>query len=72
MKKAFSKPFICENCLDPVREPGHRIEERLEYRRVSDQARYKVILKRHLCKACVDRIVNNERSNRGEQLSFGG
>lgn len=45
--------FVCEACKTVVRDIYDRFEERVEYRRVRDQGRHAVLLKRHLCRACV-------------------
>lgn len=46
--------FVCARCKEVIRNLYDRFEERTEYRRVSDQGRYAVLLKRHLCRTCVD------------------
>jgi DNA-directed RNA polymerase subunit N (RpoN/RPB10) len=53
--------FVCASCLKVVRSLYDRFEERTEYRRVSDHGRHKVILNRHLCRKCVDTIVEELR-----------
>lgn len=56
--------FICEGegCTDRlVTDPAKRYEQRIEFRKVTDQSRYKVILVAHLCKDCVDRLVAVQR-----------
>lgn len=45
--------FVCAACKTVVRDLYDRFEERIEYRRVSDQGRHAVLLKRHLCRTCV-------------------
>lgn len=46
--------FVCASCKEVIRNLYDRFEERIEYRRVSDQGRHAVLLKRHLCRTCVD------------------
>lgn len=53
--------FVCAGCRTVVRDLYDRFEERIEYRRVHDQGRHAVILKRHLCRACVTKEIEAER-----------
>jgi len=46
--------FVCVTCREPVTIPSDRMEKRIEYRRVSDQGRYKVRIIATMCRACVD------------------
>ena len=53
--------FVCAACKTVVRNLYDRFEERIEYRRVSDQGRHAVLLKRHLCRDCVSAEVDAAR-----------
>lgn len=50
----------CDGCLE-LTDRYDQFEERIEWRRVHDQARYKTSIQRHLCKGCTDRAVRNAR-----------
>lgn len=49
-----SRAFVCDTCKRLVTWPQDRMEKRLEFRRVTDQGRYKTRVIAHVCRQCVD------------------
>lgn len=54
-------PFVCHKCRQIVPSIYDQFERRIEFRRLSDQGRHRVLLTGRLCRDCVDAEVDGHR-----------
>lgn len=46
--------FVCEVCREVIRNPWDRLEKRIEFRRISDQGRYRTNIIGRYCITCAE------------------
>lgn len=54
-------PFVCAVCRQRIDDPWDQLEARMEYRRMTNQGRYRVVKVKNICVPCADAEVEAAR-----------
>jgi hypothetical protein len=67
----MARNFICSKCGVRISESKNQMEKRIEYRRLSDMGRYRVVKVADLCKTCTDAELTSPSAGEAQTMFDG-